>query len=91
MMNIQINLTNFRTIFKQKQSKMAKILRGVTQLNFDKKAQLNVDKKKAQLRVDRKKEKKIGIREHRTYANRRLKPTRKTPTGGVMRKYNRSA
>jgi hypothetical protein len=37
--------------------KLARILRGVTQLNFDKKAKLDVDKK-AKLGVDRKKNKK---------------------------------
>jgi hypothetical protein len=45
----------------------------------------------AQLDFDRKKEKRNNFREHRTHANRRLNPTRKTPTGGGMREYNRSA
>ena len=62
----QTILTNFWAIFKAKQPKLAKILRGVTQINFNRKAKLGVDRKKtkldfdkknAQLRVEEKKEK----------------------------------
>jgi hypothetical protein len=41
--------------------------------------------------LTKKKEKRKHCIEHRTYANRRLKPHPQTPTSGGMRKYKRSA
>ena len=53
-MYIQTNLTIFRVIFKEKTAKIGKNTEGVTQLNFDKKAELDFDRKKAKLDFDKK-------------------------------------
>jgi hypothetical protein len=68
---------------------LAKILRGgVTKLNFDRKAELDFDKKKQNWMLTKKMHnyvlKKKGKKrkyfsEHRTYANRRLKPHPQNP------------
>jgi 3-isopropylmalate dehydratase small subunit len=90
LIDIQTILTSFRAIFKQNQSKVGNILRGITQLNFDKKANLDfdrkksnldVDKKNAQLRVEKKK-KKEHFTEHRTYANPPPKAHTQKPNSG---------
>lgn len=54
MIDIQTILTSFRAIFKQNQSKIGNILREITQLNFDKKANLDFDRKKSKLDFDKK-------------------------------------
>jgi hypothetical protein len=46
--------------------------------------------KKAQLGVDEKNKKRNHSIEHRTHANRRLKPHSQTSPSGGMREYNRS-
>jgi hypothetical protein len=66
---------NFVRFLSKIGQKMAKILRGVTQLNFDREAELNFNRKKnwmltdAQLDFDKKKEKKDAFMEHSTAAN----------------------
>jgi hypothetical protein len=80
-------LAIFRAIFKEKQPKLAKILRGGTQLNFDEKSNRDFDRKKqnwmvtkkAQLYVDRKKGKKKRNRRTPYLRQPRCKPHRTIP------------
>jgi hypothetical protein len=79
---------------------LAKILRGVTQLNFGKKAELDFDRKKQNWMLTRKmhnyvltekKEKKETSSWNTVLTpTRRQKPAHKSPTAAGMRKYNRS-